>query len=89
MFSTVFEHSRGASSTWKNIRALDCVSCSKIFPSAENNPGVLKNSTEHAEPLLIALVDFLSAPSRIKAQQVKCCEVKWKTCFQDAINLNE
>ena len=39
----------------KNIRALDCVSCSKIFLRAGNNPVMLKNSTEHAETLFIAL----------------------------------
>ena len=53
--STVFEHSRVVSSTHKNVRALDCVSCSKIFLRAGNNPVVLKNSTEHAEPLFITL----------------------------------
>ena len=57
MFSTVSEHSRVVSSTWKNVRALDCFSCYKIFLRAGNNPVVLKNSTEHAEPLFIALLD--------------------------------
>ena len=52
-----FEHSRVASSTYKNVRALDCVSCSKIFLRAGNNSVVLKNSTEHAETLFIALID--------------------------------
>ena len=34
---------------------LDCVLCSKIFLRAGNNSAVLKNSTEHAETLFIAL----------------------------------
>ena len=42
----------------KNIRALDCVSCSKIFLRAGNNCVMLKNSTEHAEPLFIALLEI-------------------------------
>ena len=36
---------------------VDCVSCSKIFLRAGNNPVVLENSTEHAEPLFIALTN--------------------------------
>ena len=44
------EHSR----TYKNVGARDAVECSKIFLRAGNNPVMLKNSTEHAEPLLIA-----------------------------------
>ena len=61
MFSTVFEHSRAVSSTWKNIRALDCISCSKnFFLRAGNNPVVIKNSTEHAEPLFIALLSSVT-----------------------------
>ena len=43
----------------KNVRALDCVSSSKIFLRAGNNPFVLKNSTEHAEPLFIASSECL------------------------------
>ena len=35
------------------------VSCSKVFMRAGNNPVALKNSTEHAEPLFIALFDTL------------------------------
>ena len=49
--ATVLEHSRVVSSTWKNVRAVDCVSCSKIFLHAGSNPVVLKNSTEHPETL--------------------------------------
>ena len=52
MLSTVFEHSRIVSRAWKNVRALDCISCSKIFL-----PAVLKNSTEQAETLFFALID--------------------------------
>ena len=37
--------------TQKNYGARDAVECSNIFLSAGNNPGVLQNSTEHAEPL--------------------------------------
>ena len=44
----------------ENVRALDFVLCSKIFLRAGNNPDVFKNSTEHAEPLLIALIDHSS-----------------------------
>ena len=36
----------------KKIRARDTVGCSNVFLCAGNNPGVLKNSTEHAEPFL-------------------------------------
>ena len=36
-----------------------CVSCSKIFLRVGNNPVVLKNSTEHAEPLFTALIASL------------------------------
>ena len=36
---------------------LDCVSYSKIFLRAGNNPVVLKSSTEHAETLFIALTE--------------------------------
>ena len=42
----------------KNVRALDCVSRSNIFLCAGNNPVVLKNSTDHVEPLFIALLDL-------------------------------
>ena len=58
MLSTVFEHDRVVSSTQKNFRARDAVECSNVFLSAGNNPGVLKNSTEHAEPLFIAFRQF-------------------------------
>ena len=34
------------------------IPCSKTFLRAGNNPAVLKNSTEHAEPLFIALIEF-------------------------------
>ena len=57
MLSTVFEHDRAVSSTQKNVRARDAVKCSNVFLSAGNNSGMLKNSTEHAEPLFIALID--------------------------------
>ena len=55
VFITVLEHLKIVSNTWKNVRVLDCVSCYQIFLRAGNNPAVLKNSTEHAEPLFIAL----------------------------------
>ena len=58
MFSTVFEHDRVVSSTQKNFRARDAVEYSNVILSAGNNPGVLKNSTEHAEPLFIAFKQF-------------------------------
>ena len=48
MLSTVFEHKRVASNMQKNFRARDAVECSNVFLSAGNNPGVLKNSTEHS-----------------------------------------
>ena len=41
--------------TQNNFRARDAVECSNVFLSAGNNPVVLKNSTELAEPLFIAL----------------------------------
>ena len=53
LLSIVFEHDRVVSSTQKNIRALDGVECLNVFLSAGNNPEVLENSTEHAEPLFI------------------------------------
>ena len=58
MLSTVFEHDRVISSMQKNFRARDAVECSNVFLSAGNNPGVLKNSTEHAESLFIAFRQF-------------------------------
>ena len=59
MLSTVLEHDMVVSSTQKNFRARDAVECSKVFLSAGNNLGELKNSTEHAEPLFIRLRQFL------------------------------
>ena len=59
MLSTVFEHNRIVSSTQKNFRAWDAVKSSNIFLSAGNNSGVIKNSTEHAEPLFIVFRQFL------------------------------
>ena len=53
-----FEHDRVASSTQKNFRARDAVECSDVFLSAGNNPGVLINSTEHAEPLFVTFRQF-------------------------------
>ena len=58
MFSTVFEHDRVVSSMQKNFGARDAVECSNALLSAGNNPGVLKNSTEHAETLFIAFRQF-------------------------------
>ena len=58
MLSTVFEDDRVVSSTQKNFRARDGVECSDVFLSSGNNPGVLKNSTEHAETLFIAFRQF-------------------------------
>ena len=58
MLSTVFEHDRVVSSTQKNFRAQGAVECSNVFLNAGNNPGVLKNSTEHAETLFIAFRQF-------------------------------
>ena len=40
----------------KSVRALDWVSCSKIFLGAGNSPVALRNSTEHAQPLLRVLI---------------------------------
>ena len=53
VLSTVFEHDRVASSMQKNLRARDAVECSDVLGSAENNPGVLYNSTEHTEALTL------------------------------------
>ena len=53
MLSTVFEHDRVVSSKQKNSSGLT------FFQVAGNNPGVLKNSTEHAETLFIAFRQFL------------------------------
>ena len=38
----------------EKVSARDAVECPNVFLSAGNNPGVLKNSTEHAETLFIA-----------------------------------
>ena len=53
-----FLHDRVVSSTQKNFRARDAVECSNVFLSDGNNPGVLKNSTEHTETLFIAFRQF-------------------------------
>ena len=58
MLSTVFEHDRVVSSMQKNFRARDAVECSNVFLSAGNNPGGLKNSTEHAGTLFIVFRQF-------------------------------
>ena len=58
MLSTVVEHDRVVSSMQKNFRARDAVECSNVLLSAVNNPGVLQNSTEHAETLFIAFRQF-------------------------------
>ena len=64
--STILEHSRIVSNTHRNVRALDWVLWSEIFLCAGKNlscwkkPVVLKNSTEHAEPLFIALTQLWS-----------------------------
>ena len=59
LLSTVFEHDRVFPSTQKSSRARDAVECSNVFLSAGNNPEVLRNSTEHAEPLFITFRQFL------------------------------
>ena len=77
MFSTIFEHSRVVSSTKKNVRAFDCVSCSKIFLRAGNSPVMLKNSTEHAETLFIALSDNVMFVGDFNSKlQSFCCTKK-------------
>ena len=58
MLITVFENGRVVSSTQKKFRARDAVKCFNIFLSAGNNPGVLKNSSEHAKPLFIEFRQF-------------------------------
>ena len=58
VLSTVSEHDRVVSRTQKNFEARDAVECSNVFLSAGNKPGVLRNSTEHAEPLFIAFRQF-------------------------------
>ena len=57
MLSTVSEYDRVVSSTQENVRTLDCVSSSKIF-LLQNNLVVLKDSTELAETLFIALTTY-------------------------------
>ena len=39
-------------------KTLESTACSEIFLRAGNNPVVFKNSSEHAETLFIALMDF-------------------------------
>ena len=54
---------------FENLGAIDYISCYKIFLRAGNNPVVLKNSTEHAESLFIALISacyFISKWSDLK-----------------------
>ena len=55
MLSTIFGHDWVVSSTQKRFRARDAVECSNVFLSAGSNPGVLKNSTKHAEPFLLRI----------------------------------
>ena len=53
------------------------VSCSKIFLLAGNNPVVLKNSTEHAETLFIALFDHVMFVGDFNSKlQSFCCTKK-------------
>ena len=54
MLSTVLEHDRIFHSMQENLKARDEVECSEVSLSAVKNPGVLSNSTGHAEPLFIA-----------------------------------
>ena len=56
MLSTVSEYDRVVSSTQENVRT-DCVSSSKIF-LLQNNLVVLKESTELAGTLFIALTTY-------------------------------
>ena len=42
----------------KKFGARDVVECSNVFLSAGNNPGVLSNSTVHAETLFIEFRQF-------------------------------
>ena len=58
VLSTVLEHGRVVSSTQKTFRARDEVECSNVFLITANNPGVLKNSTEHSKPLFLTLRQF-------------------------------
>ena len=58
MLSTVFEHDKVVSSTQKTFRARDAVECSNVFLCTGNNPGVLKNGSEHTERLFIVFRQF-------------------------------
>ena len=49
---------QGCFHTLKIFRERDLVEYSNVFLSAGNNPGVLKNSNEHAEPLFITFRKF-------------------------------
>ena len=80
---TVFEHDSVVSSTQKNFRARDAVECSNVFLSAENNPGVLKNSTEHAETLFIVFRQFPQVNS------IQLTTVYWALAFDTKSNWSQ
>ena len=53
-----FRARQGCFQQAENFRLRGAVECSNVFLSAGNNPGVLKNSTEHAETLFIVFKQF-------------------------------
>ena len=86
MLSNVLEHVRVVSSTLKMFRARDAVECSNVFLSAGNNSGVIKNSTEQADPLFITfrqwpLLKFLKF--RLKSRFVG---VKWRHFYNEIVH---
>ena len=87
MLSTVFEHDRVVSSTQKNFRARDAVEFSDVSVSAGNNPGVLKHSTEHAEPFFIAFRQFQQMTSiSLRISRRQCTIVRFKNLWTNFSN---
>ena len=61
------------------------VECSNVFLSVGNNPGVLKNSTKHAEPLFVTFRQFAYT-----SNNQSDCENLVKNClnYNDSKTLN-
>ena len=69
----------------ENVRALDCVSCSKIVLRAGNNPVVLKNSTEQADPLFIALIEHGITPFCFQTAQKNSASLRSARHFENSM----
>ena len=57
-------------------------SCSNVFLSAGNNPGVFENGTEHAEPLFITFRQFRASVRILSTSENQSdCENLVKNCL--------